>query len=147
MTLITEITNRGAGADGRGRPRVWSFHGVERIHGVSHDGRRGGPPPEPSWSPSIGDRRDHSQPRTRCDAGTAFDGTHLYQVAEARIDKIDPSTGALLRSIPAPGHGRLGPHLGRGPLGWAAATARSSRSIPPPARPRAPSRPTGSSPG
>ena len=26
-------------------------------------------------------------------AGTAFDGTHLYQIAEARIDKIDPGTG------------------------------------------------------
>ena len=40
-----------------------------------------------------------------CDAGTAFDGRHLYQVAEARIDKIDPATGAVLASIPAPGHG------------------------------------------
>ena len=40
-----------------------------------------------------------------CDAGTAFDGTYLYQVAEARIDKIDPATGNLVASIPAPGHG------------------------------------------
>ena len=39
------------------------------------------------------------------DAGTAFDGTHLYQLAEARIDKIDPATGAVLASIPAPGEG------------------------------------------
>src|SRR5690606_165197 len=40
-----------------------------------------------------------------CDAGTAFDGTHLYQIAEARIDKIDPRTGEVLSSIPAPGAG------------------------------------------
>ncbi|KRG68427.1 glutaminyl-peptide cyclotransferase [Pseudoxanthomonas dokdonensis] len=39
------------------------------------------------------------------DAGTAFDGTHLYQIAEARIDKIDPATGQVLHSIPAPGNG------------------------------------------
>ena len=31
---------------------------------------------------------------------------HLYQIAEARIDKIDPATGDVVASIPAPGHGR-----------------------------------------
>lgn len=40
-----------------------------------------------------------------CDAGTAFDGKYLYQIAEARIDKIDPASGEVLASIPAPGHG------------------------------------------
>ena len=40
-----------------------------------------------------------------CDAGTAFDGRHLWQIAEARIDKIDPATGEVLASIPAPGAG------------------------------------------
>ena len=40
-----------------------------------------------------------------CDAGTAFDGTHLYQIAETRIDKIDPSTGQVVASIPAPSSG------------------------------------------
>ena len=55
------------------------------------------------------------------DAGTAFDGKHLYQIAEARIDKIDPATGDVVASIPAPGQRqRLGPRLGRGqPLGRA----------------------------
>ena len=48
-----------------------------------------------------------------CDAGTAFDGTHLYQIAESRIDKIDPATGRVLASIPAPGHG------GDSGLAWA----------------------------
>jgi len=41
-----------------------------------------------------------------CDAGSAFDGTHLYQIAEARIDKINPASGEVVASIPAPGHGR-----------------------------------------
>jgi glutamine cyclotransferase len=40
-----------------------------------------------------------------CDAGTAFDGRHLYQIAEARIDKIDPRTGEVVASIPAPAGG------------------------------------------
>ncbi|MDQ2780223.1 MAG: hypothetical protein M3Y32_11785, partial [Pseudomonadota bacterium] len=25
-----------------------------------------------------------------CDTGTAFDGTHLYQIVESCIDKVDP---------------------------------------------------------
>jgi glutamine cyclotransferase len=41
-----------------------------------------------------------------CDAGTAFDGRYLYQIAEARIDKIDPADGSVVKSIPAPGQGR-----------------------------------------
>src|SRR4030088_2533664 len=47
------------------------------------------------------------------DAGTAFDGTHLYQIAAARIDKIDPATGEVVASIPAPGNG------GDSGLAWA----------------------------
>src|SRR5213079_1289374 len=39
------------------------------------------------------------------DAGTAFDGKHLWQIAETRIDKIDPATGDVVASIPAPGKG------------------------------------------
>jgi len=40
------------------------------------------------------------------DAGTAFDGKHLYQIADERIVKIDPATGAIVSTIPAPGGGR-----------------------------------------
>ena len=29
-------------------------------------------------------------------AGTAFDGKHLFQIAESRIQKIDPKTGRVL---------------------------------------------------
>ena len=82
------------------------FAGSDKVHGVSHDGRR-------VWAalgaqliafdPTSGETTrtlDHA-----CDAGTAFDGHHLWQIAEARIDKIDPASGQVLASIPAPGSG------------------------------------------
>ncbi|WP_213958406.1 hypothetical protein [Variovorax sp. dw_954] len=82
------------------------FDGAEKIAGVTHDGQR-------VWA-ATGERliafdADSGQ-TTRtldrvCDAGTAYDGTHLYQIAEQRIDKIDPVTGEVLATIPAPGHG------------------------------------------
>jgi outer membrane protein assembly factor BamB len=83
------------------------FTGAERIHGVTHDGRY-------VWAATGAtliafDPESGELKRTlerAGDAGTAFDGTHLYQIAEARIDKIDPKTGDVLKSIPAPGQGR-----------------------------------------
>jgi glutamine cyclotransferase len=83
------------------------FEGAEAIHGVTHDGRRvwaatGGR--LLAFDPGSGEPTDTLA--CACDAGTAFDGTYFYQIAEARIDKIDPSTGKVLSSIPAPGHGR-----------------------------------------
>lgn len=82
------------------------FAGSDRVHGVTHDGHQ-------VWAatgatlvafdPKTGETT-HTLERA-CDAGTAFDGTHIYQIAEARIDKIDPATGAVLASIPAPGEG------------------------------------------
>ena len=49
-------------------------------------------------------------------AGTAFDGQHLFQLAEDRIQKIDPQTGRVLATIPAPGGG------GDSGLAWAEGT-------------------------
>ncbi|OEZ56861.1 glutamine cyclotransferase [Duganella sp. HH105] len=82
------------------------FDGVERIHGVTHDGQR-------VWAatgakliafdPASGDTTRALD--IASDAGTAFDGTYLYQIAERRIDKIDPASGQVLASIPAPGDG------------------------------------------
>jgi streptogramin lyase len=46
-------------------------------------------------------------------AGTAFDGEHLFQIAEARIMKVDPKTGRVIATIPAPGGG------GDSGLAWA----------------------------
>jgi glutamine cyclotransferase len=70
------------------------FGGASTIHGVTHDGQC-------VWAATgehlVGfDPASGATTRTLnvvCDAGTAFDGTHLYQIAESRIDKIDPATG------------------------------------------------------
>ena len=82
------------------------FPGASHIHGVTHDGRR-------VWAATgaklVAFEPESGEPtRTvdrACDAGTAFDGKYLYQIAEARIDKIDPASGSVVASIPAPGHG------------------------------------------
>jgi len=107
---MTRNTGRGrVEASGRAAEIVREygpFAGVTTIHGVTHDGRS-------VWV-ATGARLIAFDPgsgeptRTlECagDAGSAFDGTHLYQIAEARIDKIDPVTGEVVASIPAPGHG------------------------------------------
>lgn len=49
-------------------------------------------------------------------AGTAFDGKYLFQIAEAVIQKIDPETGDVLATIPAPAGG------GDSGLAWAEGT-------------------------
>jgi len=82
------------------------FAGASKIAGVTHDGQR-------VWAatgaalmafdPASGEPTRSID--CACDAGTAFDGTYLYQIAESRIDKIDPGTGQVLATIPAPGHG------------------------------------------
>jgi glutamine cyclotransferase len=82
------------------------FAGADRVNGVTHDGHR-------VWAATGAklvafDPESGVTTRTlehACDAGTAFDGRYLYQIAEARIDKIDPATGDVVASIPAPGHG------------------------------------------
>jgi len=84
----------------------YAFAGADKIHGVTHDGRR-------VWAATGAklvafDPKDGKPTDTldvACDAGTAFDGKYLYQIAEARIDKIDPATGDVVASIPAPGKG------------------------------------------
>lgn len=40
--------------------------------------------------------------RMQACAGTTFDGTHLWQIVGERIVRIEPGTGAIERSIPAP---------------------------------------------
>jgi glutamine cyclotransferase len=49
-------------------------------------------------------------------AGSAFDGEFLYQIAEARIQKIDPKTRCVVSTIPAPSGG------GDSGLAWAEGT-------------------------
>ncbi|HWU68200.1 MAG TPA: glutamine cyclotransferase [Stenotrophobium sp.] len=93
------------------------FADAGKVHGVSYDGHS-------VWFAS-GDRLNAIDPASgralrsmaiAADAGTAFDGTHLFQIAEAGIHKIDPRTGRVLATIPAPGAG------GDSGLAWAEGT-------------------------
>jgi hypothetical protein len=93
------------------------FAGVEGVHGVTWDG-------ENVWF-AAGDTLNAFDPASgeprrslalAAHAGTAFDGTHLYQIAEDRIQKIDPKTCQVLSTIPAPGNG------GDSGLAWAEGT-------------------------
>lgn len=82
------------------------FEGVDDVHGVTWDG-------EQVWFATTGkllalDPSSGATVRTlnvAAHAGTAFDGKHLFQIAEDRIQKIDPQTGRVLSTIPAPGGG------------------------------------------
>ena len=90
------------------------FAGSERIAGVTHDGQRVWAATDHglvAFDPGSGEMT--RQLDCASNAGTAFDGKYLYQIAEARIDKIDPATGNVVASIPAPGKG------GDSGLAWA----------------------------
>jgi glutamine cyclotransferase len=82
------------------------FPGVDQVGGVTYDG-------EQIWF-AAGDTLKALDPKSgatprsiavAAHAGTAFDGQYLFQIAEARIQKIDPNTGQVLATIPAPGGG------------------------------------------
>ena len=103
------MTSRNSGAAKRPAEIVREygpFEGVQRIGGVTHDGRQ-------VWAatgaalvafdPASGEQTRRIE--QAADAGTAFDGKHLWQITEQRIDKIDAASGRLLKSIPAPGNG------------------------------------------
>jgi streptogramin lyase len=82
------------------------FPGVDRVHGVTWDGRH-------VWFAAGGTLNAFDPDRDAvvraidvpAHAGTAFDGRHLFQLAEDRIQKIDPATGSGIATIPAPGAG------------------------------------------
>lgn len=93
------------------------FPGVDFVHGVSYDGRQ-------MWI-ATGDTLSALDPASgetqrsldvAAHAGTAFDGQHLFQIVENRIEKIDPQTGHVLATIPSPGGG------GDSGLAWAEGT-------------------------
>jgi hypothetical protein len=82
------------------------FPGVDQVGGVTWDGER-------IWI-AARDTLDAIDPESgstvrshdvTAHAGTAFDGRHLFQIAERQIRKIDPATGRVLATIPAPGDG------------------------------------------
>jgi glutamine cyclotransferase len=93
------------------------FPGVDRVNGVTYDGQN-------VWFAS-GDKLNALDPASgrtvgaldvAAHAGTAFDGKYLFQIAEARIQKIDPKNGRVLHTIPAPGGGDSGLALAEGTL-------------------------------
>ena len=90
------------------------FPETQNIHGVSHDGSN-------IWFANGQSlvALDPDQGKTlrkldiAGDAGTAYDGKHLYQLVNGQILKLDPHSGDILASIPAPeGQGNSG-------LAWA----------------------------
>jgi streptogramin lyase len=71
-----------------------------------------------AFDPATGEERDVLE--VPAHAGSAFDGQFLYQIAEGRIQKIDPQTRNIVSSIPAPaGTGTSGLAWAEGTL-WAA---------------------------
>jgi glutamine cyclotransferase len=93
------------------------FPGVEKVHGVSFDGKN-------VWF-ATGDRLNALDPDTGktvrsidvpAFAGTAFDGRHLFQLFDGGIQKIDPKSGKVLNVIPAPEGGAAGMAWAEGAL-------------------------------
>jgi glutamine cyclotransferase len=93
------------------------FPGAERVNGLTYDGQN-------VWF-ATGNKLVAFEPASKkmtrtidvaAHAGTAFDGKHLFQIAENRIQKIDPDSGQVLGTIPAPGGG------GDSGLAWAEGT-------------------------
>src|SRR5580693_9386184 len=93
------------------------FSGVENVHGVTYDGRDvwfAAGVKLTAFDPGSGQTLRSVD--VAAHAGTAFDGEHLFQLAEDRIQKIDPKTGRVVATIPAPGAG------GDSGLAWAEGT-------------------------
>ena len=93
------------------------FPGVDHVHGVTFDGQQvwfAAGDTLNAFDPASGDMRRSID--VAAHAGTAFDGEYLFQLAENRIQKIDPKTGRVVATIPAPGGG------GDSGLAWAEGT-------------------------
>jgi outer membrane protein assembly factor BamB len=78
------------------------FPGVEQVHGVTFDG-------EHVWFAHDGglvafdlEGKEVARHALDADAGTAFDGTHLWQIAGREIHRIDRKSGEVVASIPSP---------------------------------------------
>jgi len=93
------------------------FPDADHVHGVTYDG-------EKVWF-ATGDKLVAFDPESgttvssidaAAHAGTAFDGRHLYQIADGLIQKIEPRTGRVVATIPTPGGG------GDSGLTWAEGT-------------------------
>ncbi|MFO0566256.1 MAG: glutamine cyclotransferase [Polyangiaceae bacterium] len=88
--------------------RILAEHGVpgvKSVHGVTYDGQNvvfvHGDGGELVKLGADGSERGRLS-ISGADAGVAFDGTHLWVVAGQRIQRVDPESGEVLGSIPAP---------------------------------------------
>lgn len=87
--------------------REYGPFGEGNIHGVTFDGKL-------VWFARTGElvafdpeaEKVVKRLAVPADAGTAFDGENLYQLAEAEILVVRPSDGRVLRKIPAPSKGK-----------------------------------------
>jgi len=78
---------------------------VRAIHGVTFDGRSIWFAADDGDLVQVDAGSQKVVSRTRgigVRAGVAFDGTHVWAICGERIDRIDPATRAVVRSIPAP---------------------------------------------
>ena len=97
--------------------RIWPLPGRRAVPASPLTASRSGSPPATSLNALDPDSGKTSRSiDVAAHAGTAFDGKHLFQIAEDRIQKIDPKTGRVLATIPAPGGG------GDSGLAWAEGT-------------------------
>src|SRR6202142_4378680 len=93
------------------------FPGIDKVNGVTYDGQQvwfAAGDTLNAFDPASGEVRQSID--VAAHAGPAFDGRYLFQLAEDRIQKIDPKTGRGLATIPAPGCG------GDSGLPWAEGT-------------------------
>ena len=113
--------------------REYGFPGVDHVHGVTYDGQQ-------VWF-AAGDKIIAFDPASgktlrsievAADAGTAFDGQHLFQITGNRIQKIDPKTAVCspraAKHFPlnlktkasrfASSQGRAKPARKRGAISW-----------------------------
>jgi hypothetical protein len=70
------------------------FSGIDKVNGVTYDGEQvwfAAGDTLNAFDPASGEMRRSID--VAAHAGTAFDGRHLFQLAEDRIQKIDPKTG------------------------------------------------------
>jgi sugar lactone lactonase YvrE len=82
------------------------FPGADHVRGVTCDGSTvwfAAGDSLRSFDPATG--REARRLPVRADAGTAFDGRHLYQIADQRIVRVDAATGDVVASLPAPRDG------------------------------------------
>ncbi|MEM9195260.1 MAG: glutamine cyclotransferase [Myxococcota bacterium] len=89
------------------KPALGLAHDGEKLWCASGDGLR-------AVDPATGDPR--RQLSVVCDAGTAYDGRFLYQLAEKKILKVDPESGDVVHTIVAPPGGASGMAWAEGSL-------------------------------